>query len=304
MSETVIGSVYVIFNFSGVVANLGLLWYFKYRVHPLNSHHIFLGNYALGCIILSITCGMQCLLGLTNGSEFYGGEIACGVEAYFHISSILVQFFSVTMMCVRNYLETIHGKHIRNYQAYIICVVIWGACIGVTLGLATISPVYLMSNGVYCFFDFSSPAIAYWLLPSLIISILVMTALYTRIFLVARKIFKSHAQSVASFDASAEYAARLARRSFSTVALVLICWSPAGITSVYELTVGRTPPSLVTLVGVMGTLHSLLVPIIYGLFIYQGSLVARQAPEPRTKLSLSSPRRLAYRTIKVHNPIK
>lgn len=290
-----IGIVYVLFNFTGVVANVCLLLYFKYRVRVFTSYHIFLSSYSLACIVMSITCGIQCALGLWNGTIFYGGDEACRAEAYFHISSILAQFFSVTGMCVRNYIETIWPihYHIKNTQAYVACALIWAVCITVTLSLSTVSPIYLMSNGVYCFFDFSSPAIAYWLVPSLAICLVSMILLYAKIFKEAKKIFRAHAHSVASFDASSEYAARLAIRSFSTVALVLICWSPAAITSVYELSVGQTPQPLVTTVGTLGTLHTLMVPVVYGIFIYMAYInEARIDIKPRTRLSLSSPRRL------------
>lgn len=252
-NKLAIGVIYVLFNFTGVVANVCLLLYFKCKVRALTSYHIFLGSYSLACIVMSITCGIQCSLGLWNNTVFYGGDTACGIEAYFHISSILAQFFSVTAMCMRNYIETcwpIH-YHVKNVHAYISCTIIWVICITVTLSLSTVSPIYLMSNGVYCFFDFSSPAISYWLVPSLAFCLVVMTLLYVHIFKEAKKIFRAHAHSVASFDASSEFAARLAIRSFSTVALVLFCWSPAAITSIYELSVGKTPQPLVTTVGIL-----------------------------------------------------
>jgi hypothetical protein len=51
-----------------------------------------------------------------------------------------------------------------------------------TVLLSIVSPIYLLPNGAYCFFGFSSYAIAGWLLPGLVMTLGVMTFCYYKIW--------------------------------------------------------------------------------------------------------------------------
>lgn len=149
------------------------------------SLDVLIGSLCFACFWMSATCGSQCLVSLIY-DYFYGGEIACQLEAFFHISAIVAQFFHVTGIAI-------HGKIIlltRNrpisvrHTTYIV-IGIWAMCTIVTYLLSLISPIYLM-GGLYCFFSFSSASIAYWLLPCLILSIFTIVCIYGSMVLVAK----------------------------------------------------------------------------------------------------------------------
>jgi len=42
-------------------------------------------------------------------------------------------------------------------EALFVSAAIWATCAAVTYGLGSISPLYLMTAGTYCFFEFASP---------------------------------------------------------------------------------------------------------------------------------------------------
>lgn len=248
--------------------NLYLLWFIYRKLKAIQAFHILVGNLASACAIMSFTCGVECLLGFIDGN-FYGGDAACAAEAYFHISSILAQFFSTSAIAGCHYLIGTWQFRVRNRAAYAISTIIWVVCITVTLALSVISPPYLMSNGIYCFFDFNSPAIAYWLVPGLGLCLLSTSFFYIRIFTESWRLSKVTASSAQSFDKSKQLAVKLAVSSFSLVFITFVGWSPAAVTTGYEWAVGRATQVLVTAVGIFGTLHSVMIPLAYGYFIHR-----------------------------------
>jgi hypothetical protein len=119
-----------------------------------------------------------------------------------------------------------------------------------------VSPIYLMTAGTYCFFGFSSPAIAGWLLPGLVLSLATMVFCYSSIACAVR----AQAALVSSVNAPLQSHA-VVRRSVWFVVVLLGGWGFAGVASVYELVVGVTPEWLVTAVGVGGVTHSPVMAI-------------------------------------------
>jgi hypothetical protein len=130
------------------------------------AHDVLVFGLCSACLWMSLTCGMQCLLSVIARC-FFGGDLACKFEAFFHVSAIVTQFFMDTAIAMRVYVEVVHGKHMSVRQAVWTVIVIWVVCIGVTLLCSIYSPIYIMTAGTYCFFGFGSAAIAYWLVPAL-----------------------------------------------------------------------------------------------------------------------------------------
>jgi len=121
---------------------------------PSASLDTLMGGLASACLWMSATCGSQCLVSLIY-KYFYGGTIACKLEAFFHISAILAQFLHVTAISGRAYLVVVKRYTMTVKQARGVVVAIWSLCIAITYGLSYVSPIYLMSAGTYCFFGFS-----------------------------------------------------------------------------------------------------------------------------------------------------
>lgn len=91
-------SYYVFANFVGAWLCLLLVIAVARKLRKGTAADVFLLGLCLGCIFMSVTCGIQCLANLINGGQFYGGDVACQLEATFHISSILVHYFAVVHM--------------------------------------------------------------------------------------------------------------------------------------------------------------------------------------------------------------
>ncbi|AYV86228.1 MAG: hypothetical protein Solumvirus2_35 [Solumvirus sp.] len=176
LNKTAIWSYYVAANYIGVVMCI-LLMITIYRNKKKLSVDIFIMGLCSGCLWMSITCGSQCLASVIS-QYFFGGYINCQLEAFFHVSAILVQFFCVSLIAIRNYVNIVKRSEISLNTSILIVILIWIKCIIVTVALSKVSSIYLMTAGTYCFFGFSSPAIAYWLLPGLVLSVLTMTYCY------------------------------------------------------------------------------------------------------------------------------
>jgi len=269
------------------------LMYSVYANPKRNGTDILISGLCSGCLLMSVTCGTQCLLSMIHG-RFYGGDLACQIEAIAHVSSILTQFFCVAGIAIRSYLLVVRKYDLATSLALKITVSVWVVCIVLTGLFSLFSPIYLMSNGTYCFFGFSSFAIAGWLLPGLVVALGVMCVCYCRIWQefkrttlimeAALRILGPRAEDSCSGEATpstrgtsrstasrslTENARRdishvaVARRSALFIVILLLGWGFAAVTAIYELTVGQATEWLVTAVGVGGVSHSWWVPIMY-----------------------------------------
>jgi hypothetical protein len=248
---------YIIFNYVGSAYGIVLMNSIRRMPAQLRtSNDIFVAGLCFGGVFFSLTCGSQCIVNVVHG-YFYGGSIACWLEAWFHVSGILMQFFCVTLMGIRNYLTILRRYTMSVSQAVVAVVFVGVTCFAVTFALATVSKLYLVMNGTYCFYRFDSPAILMWLVPALFLAVLTLVFCYTRIYLYTRMIMDAAEMSNAS-------SVRIAKRMFLFVITLLIGWTTAVVTAVYELFYGNAVESLVTAVGVAGTFHTLLVPLVYG----------------------------------------
>jgi hypothetical protein len=251
---------YITFNYVGSVYSVLLMNSIrKMPDHLRTSNDIFVAGLCFGCLIMSVTCGSQCLANVAHG-YFFGGSIACWLEAWFHVSGILMQFLCVTLMGVRNYLTVVRGYTMSVYQSVVVAVVVCVTCFAVTFALATVSDLYLVMNGTYCFYRFDSPAILMWLVPALSLAALTVVFCYTRIYLHARMIM--HATE--NVQLTEITSVQIAKRMFLFVITLVIGWGTMAATAVYEYYYGSAVEALVTAVGVGGTFHTLLVPLVYG----------------------------------------
>jgi len=211
----------------------------------------FIGGVCSGCVMLSITCGVQCL---TNSAMnmFYGEDPACQIEAIAHVSSILTQFFNVTLMALAFWDIVVwhHNKKpiLTDVIAFRTTIGVWIVCVLITGLLSLDSPIYLVSAGTYCFFTFDSFAIAGWLLPGLILALVTIATCHMQLWRFLRK------------NATREY--HLLEFNYIIFGCVLLVgWGFAAIASVYELGFGRSPEWLVTGVGVGGVSFSWMFPV-------------------------------------------
>lgn len=190
LNKTAIWALYIIFN--GVGICLCSVMCASVRKMPnKTSNDILLVVLCSGCIWMSTTCLMQCTVSVAAG-YFFGGAVACTIEAFFHVSGILVQFFSVGGLSLRNYFSIVHEKELSVRAAAGCGVAIWILSVVGTVLTGIYSDYYLMSAGTYCFFGFSSYAIAEWLVPGLILAIILMTFSYISIVVKYYRLVREH----------------------------------------------------------------------------------------------------------------
>lgn len=224
--------------------------------------NIFILGLCSGCVCMSFACGLQCLICIIHG-EFYGGHQACWWQALIHVSSAAVQFTCVAFLSLFFYL-TIVKKFIwpaKKLKWFIF--ITWVCCTSVTFGLSFISPLYLVSNGTYCLYEFKSPAILGWLVPCLLIALIVMIFSYISIYYYVKNIsmaIKDYRMSVSNTD---EPHIKQAYRSTLYTLVLFIGWIMIAITAIYESTYGTATQELVTAVGIGSTWHSMAVPLVY-----------------------------------------
>lgn len=266
-----IWSFYFLSNYLGVLGCL-ILIYFVIRNAKRSASDVIICGLASGCITMSGTCGTQCLLNLIDG-RFYGGDIACQIEAIAHISSVLTEFFSVMFTFVTIYCDKVRKRKIDPKTAIKIVITTWLFCTVITLLLSLVSPIYLMSSGAYCFFGFSSPAIALWLVPGLIISLGTMAYLHIKTLNHFKTMLPNSMAGEIKMLGSNKAITMITRRhiwlkqfrwrSIIFMIILLIGWGFAAITTVYELAVGQAAEWLVTAVGVGGVSFSWWVPLAF-----------------------------------------
>jgi len=265
---------YILSNYIGVMFCLVLIYSVYTNAKRITSD-LYIASLASGCIMMSITCGTQCMLSVID-NRFFGGDVACQFEAIAHVSSILVQFFSVTCMTITFYQSVVKKRTFSDKRILQSIAVIWITCLVIT-GLASlVSPIYLMSAGTYCFFGFSSFAIAGWLVPGLIVALVTMSICHVMVM----RYFTSILIQTMHADTSIVHQLGRQKNPILTTEqdiwreqwkwrstrfiLILLCgWGFAAITAVDELVAGRAPEWLVTAVGTGGVSFSWAVPVVH-----------------------------------------
>ncbi len=262
---------YLVSNYVGVILSL-LTIHSIHKNQKRNASDLFVGSLCSGCAMLSFTCGTQCLINRIF-NRFYGGDIACQMEAIFHISSVLVEFFSVALMTWAYSVTILHPqKQISNKWAWKCIAVVWILCITVTSLGSLFSPIYLMSAGTYCFFGFTSFEIALWLVPGLIIALITMCVYHVKVLREFKAMIlttrATHNQmmimnSTTPISSMNLWLGQFKWRSTLFIIILLLGWGFAAVTTIVELTIGKAPEWLVTAVGVGGVSFSWWAPIAY-----------------------------------------
>ena len=130
---------------------------------------------------MSATCGVQCALNMSSYG-FAFGERACWWEAIFHLTSILAQFVTLTLMAYDSWRTVLHGKSLSVTQTLLIQVGMW-VTIGGGLALCSLgSPIYMAESGVFCFFAFGSLLMLVLVFPTFALSVAAMAFFYWKIF--------------------------------------------------------------------------------------------------------------------------
>lgn len=160
---------YSLSNYLGVFLGAFLIMA-VYRNKGRIASDVFIGGLAFACVRMSITCGVQCSVNFA-ANRFVGGDPACQFEAIAHVSAIVEEFFCVTCLFLNMYFCVVKNRVLDPKHALFIVLIIFAGSLIMTGLLSLTSPIYLMSAGTYCFFAFSSAAIAGWLVPCLIIAL-------------------------------------------------------------------------------------------------------------------------------------
>ena len=254
---------YVISNYCGVILCVLVVMLIICNVKRSASDIIVCGL-LFACTCMSLNCGTQCVLNI-HFDRFYGGTLACEIEAIAHVSSILTEFWCVMFLSVNMYCIVICKNEVSNKMAFLIVCGIVVISLAVTCLLGLVSPIYLVSAGTYCMYAFKSYAIAAWLVPSLLIAITVMIFCHVSVVkhltkLLAYPTVDTHLNVTTLHDI---WKAQLKWRSTLFIFAVIACWGLTSVTCIYEFAVGRATEELVTAVGVMGISFSWIAPLIF-----------------------------------------
>lgn len=273
---------YGLSNFLGVLFDLILISSVA-KTKTRDATDMFVASLAGGCAFMSLTCGLQCFVNL-NAGRFAGGSAACTAEAVLHVSSILVEFFSVTAMSVAFSMQSratsglLIGRKITRKRAWQVIVAIWITCWLVTGLGSLVSPIYLVSAGTYCFFQFSSFNIAGWLVPCLVLALITMFTSHVLVLRHFKKLSRQimeHKQGEGGGGIVLVNAdpvqlnmglAQFKFRSTWMILILLVGWGSAVPAVFVELVLRQTAsPALTTSIGTGGVSFSWAVPLVFTL---------------------------------------
>ncbi len=261
---------YISANILGVLL-CTILMYSVYKNSKREVSDIFVAGIASGCQNMSLTCGLQCWANAIS-NEFVGGNTFCIIESIAHVSAIPTQFLSVTGMALVFYLFQVKNYKISHRKAFYIVVFIWCFCTFTTCLLSLVSRATLMSNGVYCFFEFSSPAIAYWMIPCLILAL--GTMIVTHILIIKHYTMYVNVLKNSNLKIDVPSNNRIGNpfiqqfrwRSTVFILVLLINWGPAAFCTIYVFATNTSPEWIITWVGEGGTTYSYAMAISFAFF--------------------------------------
>ncbi len=239
--------VYVSINYLGMFMCMGLLWQLIRKESHAESNVLTVGL-LIGCSIMSCTCATQCLLNMISARYDLTNTIACEIEAYLHCCAIVMQFLSVLAIGYRGYHYITHNGAKLPVSPIWIVIANCGIAIVISLIIGGISSANIVPSGAYCFYRFASPVIVYWFVPVMILALIAITIWQVLIF--ARL--------------SGERRKNFFRISAIYILTFFLGWFSAPVASWYALAHDdQITPTLDIMVGILGSLHSMVVPIIY-----------------------------------------
>ncbi len=256
---------YSIGNYFGAMLNILLMYVLNKSYHiGMTPSKVGISGLCSGCALMSIPCATQCFINLISyiidGKTYFRfGINACFWEAFFHISAIIVQFFSIMLNGIIVYLGCVKQYIISVFWSRILLVLIWIIAEIGTYIFATHSKFGLLPSGAYCFNYFNSPMIVYWFVPLMIIALGVLLFCYISIFLKARdsdrRFLRENSESISI---------QMAKKTSIYFFNFLFGWIFAVIACISALVTGNITETQDVLVGLFGTFHSIAVPLLYG----------------------------------------
>lgn len=91
---------------------------------------------------------------MVNDATFANGHVACHIEAIFHFSGIMLQFFSIALGGWRNYNAVVYGRIMSEKKSLIFIILATLISVCGTILTSEYSLIYLMPSGLYCLFEF------------------------------------------------------------------------------------------------------------------------------------------------------
>ena len=257
-------TVYTFFNVLGSACCIKVMYTVR-RLPPITALDVLYMGLFSGLIGMSVTCATQCILNMTQGRFAYG-VLFCDIEAIAHFTGILVQFLCNAAIGLRNWCAIAppcHGtpRVLSLRASYVVVAIIWIVALVGTIASGRYSTIYLLASGTYCFYLFDSPAFLFWFVPAMLIALVIIIISYSAIYCMAR----SHERKmIRAASSSVRLDVTVARRSSAFVVIFFIGWITAVICSLYELSTGkRAAAEADGTLGVLGTMHSLAVPLWY-----------------------------------------
>lgn len=219
---------------------------------------IFIVQLMCSCILLNTVGSIYCILIYNNGS-FPSEQYGCNIQAFFILSSTILQFQSILMIAWSNWMSVAHRqKQINVRCAVMISIIQCIVSIATTAALGSISIVWLMPIGVYCFYDMRSLA-ALWYGLILLITLLGTIYYYCRIVSVARQASKYRLSDISS--------TKTAMRSFLFVFAYAAGWFPSIIIAVYAtVTYTEISETMDVFLTLCSALHSIWQPLVHIIF--------------------------------------
>lgn len=262
LNKEAIWTFYIVSNLIGVSLCSFLIYSVWVNKNRLISD-IFIVGLAFSCITMSISCAIQCLLSLITG-KFYGGTIACQIEAIVHVSTIINEFFCVTALTLSYYFTIVKQRTMNEWMAIKIIFGLWLCSTIMTGLLSLVSPIYLMSAGTYCFLSFRSWGIIAWLIPVFIASLVIMIYCNIQLRLYLKKNVNTPIVAIQNGQILTHDIVKIQCKSTLFIWTVLIGFGFTAVTMIYELSSQeRANEWLVTAVGVSKTSFSSFVPLVY-----------------------------------------
>jgi hypothetical protein len=292
---------YVVVNGSGGVW-CALLALTIARKKEKTAYEICVLGLFTGCCVMSIPCAIQCALDLVHGSVMLGAS--CMTEALLHVSAILVQFVSISLIAGAA-LAMIRMRAWSTLYAKSAVAVTFFVCGVVTWGLGVLSDVAPLPAGVYCFPRFDSVIVQWWFVPMFSVTLVVTIVTYTRLWWQVRAsgfAVQRFGRACAPCDAfliscpgrvevqSVHRATGL--RAMLFLVVYVAGWLPVLVAYCYNLAHGEITWRLDVALGVCGSLHSWWVPLTYDVLSRRNRLCTKRSSyeTPHSAATTPSPR--------------
>jgi hypothetical protein len=195
------------------------------------------GGLCGGIIISSLGCGPFCLVSLFFGT-FAGGQVACALESFGHVTGMCVCFLSIASIAYRTYHSVVNSTPFTQRHAYLAIAGIYSISISGVVLSGTFSPTYIVSSGIFCFFEWSSKALTTFAWPLALIAGLLMIYWYYQTFKRVREIDLTQFRR----DQSHHVSRNIAKRLTFLVVLFFATYATIMSLSFYELS-GRRAES-------------------------------------------------------------